>query len=148
MKSAGERCLGVPVMGAAAEVAVAEVDGVLKVLVVEGVELDGPEGQVEEAGVEVALALVGGEFGGGFDDAWNEAFLPGGRDGVGAGVEVVFGGVVAGAGLACGRAGAGGLFGIGTVGGEALFGHADKRHIRISGTSVARGGKDFRGDFG
>ena len=117
-----------PVVEGAGKVVAAAGEGVFERLIGEGIELDGPEFEVEVACAEIAAVLIRGEFGGGFEDPGDDAGFPFGRDCVSAGVEMVFAGVLAGAGLAFGRAGAGGLLGVGAAGGGLLFRLAEERH--------------------
>lgn len=51
VKGAGQGRFGIPDVGAPAEVAVAEIDGLAEIGVGEGVEFDGPEFEVGVAGV-------------------------------------------------------------------------------------------------
>jgi len=128
LEGASEGCFDVPVVGAAAEVAVGEVDGVAEIGLAESIDFVAPEFEVEVAGVEVPEPLIGGEFSGGLDGLGDEALLPFGRDGVSAGVEMVFAGIAGGAGLALRGAGSGGFLGVGAVGGDFLVGDAGEGH--------------------
>ncbi|MBL0161609.1 MAG: hypothetical protein IPP47_31785 [Bryobacterales bacterium] len=128
LEGASEGCFDVPVVGAAAEVAVGEADGVAAIGLAERIDFVAPEFEVEVEGVEVPEPLIGGEFSGGLDGLGDEALLPFGRDGVSAGVEMVFAGIAGGAGLALRGAGSGGFLGVGAVGGDFFVGDAGEGH--------------------